>query len=177
MQILQEQKLAPESSRTSILAVGASRDGLVVRLHEPNEATEPLSASDESVGVAEQVLFLQAAARVINFSVDDRRKQANPPHRNLFVRPCGSSGRVDPQYNVDVVAHGRIGIHSNGKDLGQFQQALLNPLSPMLVEHPVMRIDTTQPGPTHAPRDAVIETRSGGIDKEAAGGGHTQSVA
>jgi hypothetical protein len=77
---------------------------------------------------------------------------------------------------VDVVTHHRIGINANGKDLRQFQQALLDPCPSVLVGRSIARIDTTQPGPAHASRNAVIGTRSVTINKKAAGRGHAESL-
>jgi hypothetical protein len=176
MQVLQEKKPAPESAAAGVFAVGASRDRLIERLHEPGEATESLPAIDESIGGAKQGLFLQAAANVINFAVHSRRKQSNPTRRNFFVRPCGGSGRIDPHHNMHMVAHHRIGIHPNGKDLSQFEQTLFNPLPPMLVGRSIVRIHPTQPRPSDASRDAVIEAGRVRIDEKAAGRGHVRSV-
>ena len=176
MQVLQEQKPAPKSTATGVFPVGASGDRLIERFHEPGEAAESHAASDKSVCIAEQRLFLQAAAHVIHFSVNGCRKQANPTYRNFFVRPCGRRDRIDTQHDMYMVAHHRVGVHANGKDLRQLQQALLYPLAPMLIGRSIVRIDTAQPCPAHTPRDAVIEAGSVGIDKKAAGGSHAASV-
>ena len=176
MQVLQEQKPAPKSTATGVFPVGASGDRLIERFHEPGEAAESHAASDKSVCIAEQRLFLQAAAHVIHFSVNGCRKQANPTYRNFFVRPCGRRDRIDTQHDMYMVAHHRVGVHANGKDLRQFEQTLLDPRPSVLVRRSIVRIDTTQPGPAHAPRDAVIEAGSVWIDKKAAGGSHALSV-
>ncbi len=165
MQILQEQKSATESTGTRVFAIGASCNGLIQRFHQPGEAAEPLSARDESVGVAAQGLFLRPAARVVNFFVDGCRNQANPAHRNFFVRPRGGSGRIDPQHNMYMVAHHTVGINADGKDLGKFQQALLDPFPSVFVRLPIVRIDPTQPGSAHASRDAVIKAGSVRVDE------------
>ena len=176
MQVLQEQKPAPESTGTSVFAIGTSGDRLIERLHEPGKAAEPLPASLKSIRVAKQGLFFQTAASVIGFTFQGCRKQANPARGDLFVPPCGGSGRVDPQNNMDMVTHHSIGIHADGEDFGQYQQALLYPLPPMLIGLSVVRINPAQSGSTNTPRDVVIEAGRVRIDKEAAGSGHADSV-
>ncbi|MGA9335987.1 MAG: hypothetical protein WBV39_17030, partial [Rudaea sp.] len=57
-----EQRLAlvptlPESTGTSVFAIGTSGDRLIERLHEPGKAAEPLLASVKSIRVAKQGLF------------------------------------------------------------------------------------------------------------------------
>ena len=89
----------------------------------PSRCRQALSRS----ALPSRVCSFHTAASVIDFSVDGRRKQSNPTRRDFFVSPCGGSGRLDSQYNVDVVAHHRIGIDANGKDLGQLQHSAARP--------------------------------------------------
>jgi hypothetical protein len=176
MQVLQEQKPAPESTGAGVFAVASSGDGLIERLHEPGEAAQPLPAGAQAICVAEQGLFLRSAAGLIRFTICGRRKQADPAHRDLLVRPRLRGGGIDPKRNMHVVAHDRIGIDADGKDLGQREQPLIDPVPPMLVGCSVIRINPAQPSSANTAGDAVIEAGGVRIDKEAAGSGHAHSV-
>ena len=140
MQVLQEQEPAPKAAGAGIFPVRSPCDGLIERLHEPGEAAEPHAASDESVRVAKKSLFLGPAASLIGLTVNGGWKQADPAHRDFFVCPCSGGDRIDPQDDVYMVAHHRIGIHADGKDISQFQQALLDPLPPVFVGRSVIGI-------------------------------------
>jgi hypothetical protein len=79
-----------------------------------------MAATDrETIGVAQQGLFLQATAGGIDLAIPNGRKQANPPNRQIFERPCERSQRINPQHDVHMVAHHGIGMDADCKDIGK----------------------------------------------------------
>ena len=79
-------------------------------------------------------------------------------------------------HQVDVIAHHRVAVDTDGEDLSQRQQPIFHPLPTMFEAAPRVGVDATQPSPAHAARDAMEGAWLSRRHDEGASGGHKGSV-
>jgi len=63
----------------------------------------------------------RAAGLGINLTINAHRGELHPALGNFIGRPCHGGAWIDVEHRMNVVAHHRIGIHADGKDLRQRQ--------------------------------------------------------
>ncbi len=90
----------------------------------------------------------------------------------LIIRRLRSCHRIHAQYGMRMIAHDRVGVESEGQEIGQSQQTLRDPTVPMLEGQPGQAILTAQPRASYADRQAMNEARSIGADTSAAWRSH-----
>ncbi len=110
------QKPAPKAAAACIFSVGAFGEGFVEAAHEPGKVSQSLPADLQPFCIAEQILFLGTAGEGVDFAMDGCWEKTNPADGHLLVSPRGRQRRVNPQHDVDVIAHHRIGVDADGKD-------------------------------------------------------------
>jgi hypothetical protein len=65
-----------------------------------------------------------------------RRKKPAPASDDLIVRPGSSDRGIEPQEHVQVIFHRRETTDSHGDDIGEFLEAVFEPLPAVVVPLP-----------------------------------------
>ena len=150
---------SPRTSRISaIQIVGVlvfACDRFNQAAHQPRQAPEPLSDQVEPRRIGKQ-----AHALVFNgcFGVFARRKQTHPAGCHVFIAPCRCLDWIDPEHQMQMIAHDRICMDDNCVTFGHQMDACFHPVLAVFERTPGVMIDPAQKGAAHASLDAVIDS-------------------
>jgi hypothetical protein len=99
----------------AVFAIRPSRDRFDQTAHEPGKAAQALAQDADSVWVGEQAPEF-AFDRVV--AILARRKQPEPTRGDFVVVPCACFARIDAQYQMQMIAHDRIGVDGDSEAFG-----------------------------------------------------------
>ena len=105
-----------------------------------------------------------------------RRKQPDPTRCNVVVVQCACFARIDAQYQMQVIAHDRIGVDGDSEAFGHELYAGFDPCLAVFEGLPGVAVDATEEGSPNASLDAMECAKRIGWCDVRTGSGHDASV-
>lgn len=143
----------PESSLAAVFAIRPSRDRFDQTAHEPGNAAQTLAQDADSVRVSEQALAF-AFDRVVVILA--RWEQSNPARCDFLIVPCCRFVWVDAQYQMQMIAHDRVGVDGDSEAFGHEMDTGFDPRLSVFEGLPGVAVYTAEERSPNASLDAMV---------------------